>query len=96
MYTVTMEHECGCFKRSEFESEKSFEKQQDAYSYTNIAAELMNEEFCGKHLFVPQKVGDNEFAIRVVENPNAGSCSTGSCGTETLSESSCGTSCGCS
>jgi hypothetical protein len=87
MYTVQMEHQCGCFKRSEFESEKSFEKQQDAYNYANIAAELMNEEFCSKHLFFAQKAEDNMFVIRVAENPNAGGCGT--------SGSSCGTSCGC-
>ncbi len=81
MYTVQMEHECGCFKRSEYESEKSFDKQQDAYNYSNIVAEFMNEEFCTKHLFFAQKTGDNTFLIRVSENPNAGSsCSTGSCG----------------
>jgi len=82
MYTVQMEHQCGCFKRSEFESEKSFEKQQDAYNYANIASELMSEEFCGKHLFFAQKTDDNAFVIRVAENPNASgsSCSTGSCG----------------
>jgi hypothetical protein len=87
MYIVEMEHQCGCFKRSEFESDKSFERQQDAYNYANIAAELMNEEFCGKHLFFAQKTEDNGFVIRVAENPNGSSCGT--------SGGSCGTSCGC-
>lgn len=89
MYTVQMEHECGCFKRSEYASEKSFENQQDAYNYANIVTEFINEEFCGKHLFFAQKSGDNSFMIRVVDNPNA---SGSSCGT---SGGSCGTSCGC-
>jgi hypothetical protein len=81
MYTVQIEHECGCFKRSEFTGEKSFDTQQDAYNYTNIVAELMNDEFCKKHLFFAQKSGDQEFLIRVVDNPNSGSsCSSGSCG----------------
>jgi len=89
MYTVQMEHECGCFKRSEYTNDKSFDKQQDAYNYANILTELMNEEFCTKHLFVAQKTGGNEFVIRVAENPNAGSCSTSSA-------SSCSSgSCGC-
>jgi len=89
MYTVQMEHECGCFKRSEYTNDKSFEKQQDAYNYANIVTELMNEEFCTKHLFVAQRAGDNEFLIRVSDNPNAGSCGTSSA-------SSCSTgSCGC-
>jgi len=81
MYTVQMEHECGCFKRSEYENGKSFDTQRDAYNYSNIVAEFMNEEFCSKHLFVAQRSGENEFLISVSENPNAGgSCSTGSCG----------------
>lgn len=93
MYTVQMEHECGCFKRSEYASEKTFETQQDAYNYSKIAAEFMNEDFCTKHLFFAQKTSDNTFLIRVAENPNTG----GSCGTS--SAGSCSTdggSCGCS
>lgn len=86
MYTVHMEHECGCFKRSEFESNKSFATQKDAYAYANIAAELMNEEFCKSHHFFSQITDENSFVIRVAQNPNAGSCSTGG---------GCGTSCGC-
>ena len=81
MYTVHIEHECGCFKKSEYESEKSFETQKDAYNYSNIVAEFMNEEFCQKHYFFSQKVGDTVFMIRVTDNPNsASSCSSGSCG----------------
>ena len=95
MYTVKMEHECACFKKSEYKSEKSFDNQKDAYSYANILVEFMTEDFCTTHLFFPHKVSENEFLIKVVENPNkAGSCSTGSCGPDD-SDSSCGASCGC-
>lgn len=76
-----MEHECGCFKKSEYESKKSFDNQRDAYNYSNIVAEFMNEEFCTKHMFSAKIVDGNDFVIRVTDNPNAGgSCSTGSCG----------------
>jgi hypothetical protein len=91
MYTVDMERECGCFKRSDFSAHKDFETQKDAYNYANIASEIMNEDFCGKHHFFSQKISENEFVIRVVENPNG---SGGSCGTSS-SSGSCGTSCGC-
>ncbi|CAA6811761.1 MAG: Unknown protein [uncultured Sulfurovum sp.] len=88
MYTVKVAHECGCFKKSEYESEKSFETQRDAYNYSNILAELMNEDFCTKHAFSSNIAGENTFVISVSENPNAGSCGTG--------DSSCSTgSCGC-
>ena len=89
MYTVKMAYECACFKKSDYDSEKSFEKQQDAYNYANIMSEFMNEDFCTTHLFTPQRVSDNEFLIGVSDNPNAGSCGT--------TASSCNTgSCGCS
>lgn len=100
MYTVHIEHQCGCFKKSDYESEKSFENQQDAYNYSNLVAEFMNEDFCQKHLFVAQKTIDDQFVIRVSDNPNAGSCGTGSCDTDTgaaLTDSSCASgNCGCS
>ena len=99
MYTVQMEHECGCFKRSEYASEKSFDNQQDAYKYANIVTEFMNEDFCQKHLFTAYKTEDDQFVIGVSNNPNSGSCSTGSCDTDTgatLTDSSCASgSCGC-
>jgi len=89
MYTVYIEKECSCFKKSEYEREKSFQTQQEAYNYSNILAELMNEEFCSTHLFVSQKMDGDVFLIRVSENPNAGSCGTSS-------SSSCSSgSCGC-
>ncbi|MEA1982179.1 MAG: hypothetical protein U9N39_01440 [Campylobacterota bacterium] len=89
MYTVYMENECGCFKKSEFEKEKSFDTQREAYQYSNALAEHMNEDFCGKHLFVSEKMDGNVFMIRVGDNPNFGSCGTGG-------ESSCSSgSCGC-
>lgn len=96
MYTVKLEHECACFKRSEYKSEKSFDNVQDAHNYANILVEFMTEDFCTTHLFFPQKVSDNEFLIRVVENPNKpGSCSTGSCGPDDSSGSCSTGSCGC-
>ncbi len=96
MYTVTMGHECACFKRSEYDSEKTFENQKDAYNYANILVELMNEEFCSTHLFFPQITHENDFIIGVSENPNAGSsCSTGSCGPSDPTGCETG-SCGCS
>ena len=88
MYTVTMEKECACFKKSEYESEATFDFQKDAYNYANTVIEFMNEDFCTTHLFVGQRTQEDNFVIQVVANPNAGSscstddssCSTGGCG----------------
>ncbi|MEA1879926.1 MAG: hypothetical protein U9N11_04725 [Campylobacterota bacterium] len=88
MYTVKVAHECGCFKKSEYKNEKSFDTQRDAYNYSNILAEFMNEDFCTKHVFSAQRAGERAFVINVSENPNSGSCGT--------TDSSCSTgSCGC-
>jgi len=90
MYAVKMSHECACFKKSDYESEKTFETQRDAYNYANLVTEFMNEDFCSTHLFTTNKTQDNDFIIGVAVNPNAGSCGTGA------SDSSCSTgSCGC-
>lgn len=95
MYTVKMESECACFKKSEYQSEATFDFQKDAYNYASTIIEFMNEDFCTTHLFVGQRTQDDNFVIQVIDNPNAGSsCSTGSCSTES-SASGCGTSCGC-
>ncbi|MDH5464063.1 MAG: hypothetical protein OEW60_00460 [Thiovulaceae bacterium] len=89
MNTVEIEFECGCFKKSDFEKKVSFENQQDAYNYTKIATEIMNEDFCSKHEFVGMRSEDDNFVIRVSDNLNPSSCSTDG-------DSGCSTgSCGC-
>jgi len=94
MYTVQIENECGCFKKSEYESKKSFENQKDAYNYANIVTEFMNEDFCQTHLFTAYKTEDNQFVIGVSNNPKSGSCSTDK--SAALTDSSCASgSCGC-
>ncbi len=96
MNTVEVEFECGCFKRSEYEAKKTFDNQRDAYNYANILVELMNEEFCTKHLFVSQQTIEDNFVICTYDNPNAGSsCGTGaSASASSCSTGSCGP-CGC-
>jgi len=108
MYTVQMEEECGCFKKSEYSNNSSFPTQQEAYQYAQIVSELMNEEFCKKHVFTPEKLADDNFIIRVARNVTfVSGCSTGvSCDTgcgstddwaleNTVDNGSCGSGCGC-
>ena len=87
MYTVQMEKECACFKKSEYENNMSFETQKDAYNYAKIVAEFMNEEFCGQHDFAAHRGDGNYFLISVARNVEAATgvaphitCDTG-CGT---------------
>ncbi len=111
MYTVQMEQECECFKKSEYSNNNTFKTQQDAYNYSNIVAELMNEEFCSQHTFYAQRAEDDNFVIRVAMNATyVSGCSTGvscdvGCGstddwslesTDNANNESCDTGCGCS
>jgi len=60
MTTVTMEKECGCFKRdTNFEVPKSFDDKADALRYAKGMARAMNEKFCGKHTFSATEVDDS-------------------------------------
>lgn len=110
MYTVLMEHECSCFKKSEYTNNNTFKTQQEAYQYANILAEFMNEEFCGQHKFYYEKAQGDNFVIRVAINATyVSGCSTGiscdvGCGstddwtlesTDKSDNNSCGTGCGC-
>ncbi len=110
MYTVQMEQECGCFKKSEYTNNNIFQTQQEAYQYSNVLAELMNEEFCGRHTFYSQRAEGNSFVIRFAINATyVSGCSTGvtcdvGCGstddwtleaTDENNNGSCGTGCGC-
>lgn len=71
MYTVQIQKECKCFKKSEYENTMTFETQKDAYQYANILVELMNEEFCSTHTFSSQRVAEKNFLISVEINLNA-------------------------
>lgn len=68
MYTVQMEKECACFKKSDYSNNNTFETQKDAYNYANTVAEFMNEEFCSKHTFSAQRVEGGNFLINVALN----------------------------
>lgn len=110
MHKVFMQEECSCFLKSEYVGVKEFATQREAYEYSQVLAELMNEEFCKRHLFYSQIAEGNNFIIRVDRNATfVSGCSTGvtcdvGCGstddwkleaTETKDEESCGSGCGC-
>lgn len=81
MFRVQVARECGCFSRSEYQKEKSFEKRDDAILYSEALVELMNEEFCKKHIFSAREVDRGEFVIAVGDRPSGGSgcCGGGHC-----------------
>lgn len=67
MYTVTMEKECGCFKRSNLEASQSFESKDEALIEAQNMIKKMNEEFCQKHNFSVIEDGEN-FIITLAMN----------------------------
>ena len=71
MYTVQMEKECNCFKKSEYKNHMAFKTRQDAYQYATIVAEFMNEEFCNTHIFTAHKGDGHYFLIKVDVNVEA-------------------------
>ncbi|SFV69459.1 hypothetical protein MNB_SM-4-849 [hydrothermal vent metagenome] len=107
MFTVQMQEECSCFKKSEYTNNNTFKTQQEAYQYANIVAEFMNEEFCSQHAFYTERADNDTFIIRVDINATSVSgCSTGvtcdvGCGStddwtlESTDDENCGTGCGC-
>jgi len=64
MYTIKVDKECGCFKKSDYENNVSFESKDAALAQANHMKEDMNENFCGKHHFEVSEDGDN-FIIHV-------------------------------
>lgn len=68
MITVKMEKECGCFKRSDFESSKSFKSKDEALLYAQQMCEDMNETFCSKHRFGVVESGEKEMMITLQMN----------------------------
>jgi len=64
MYNVTIEKQCGCFKRANMPATKSFESRDDALIEAKAWAQDMNETFCKKHAF--DVIEDKEnFIIRL-------------------------------
>jgi hypothetical protein len=58
MYTIEMEKECGCFKKSGFENNLTFETREDMYNKARVLECLMNQQFCMKHFFEAVDYGD--------------------------------------
>jgi len=78
MYKIVVEKECGCFKKSDFENNKQVESKDEALTESLNMVNVMNNDFCGKHEFKLQEVG-NDFVIAFKESTSNGCCG-GGCG----------------
>ncbi|WP_292654142.1 hypothetical protein [Nitratifractor sp.] len=80
MFTVNVEKECSCFRKSDMKNSQIFESKDQALMQAQKMAQKMNEEFCQKHNFSVVETGEH-FTIRVEENrPAGGCCGGGHCG----------------
>lgn len=59
MITIAMEFECGCFKRSGYDSKQTFATKAEAIERAEEMVEDMNESFCGAHNFRVIDKGDD-------------------------------------
>lgn len=78
MFTITVEKECGCFKRSDLQNNLRIASKDDALLKSIEMREHMNDKFCKKHSFKLQEVGDN-FVIAMSDSTSNGCCG-GGCG----------------
>jgi len=78
MFKVTVEKECGCFRKSGIENNKSFDNKDDALIEALNLTKKMNQDFCQKHEFTVNENGNNIF-IAVDERVKSGCCGGGHC-----------------
>jgi len=68
MYTIVIENECSCFKKSGLENNMTFENREDAHMKAKVLECRMNQEFCMKHYFEAVDYGD-KIVIHSVVRP---------------------------
>ena len=79
MYTVNVDKECGCFRRSGLENNVGFESNDDALMKANEMVQHMNNKFFGKHDFNLKEDG-NTFQISMgMPTTTGGCCGGGHC-----------------
>lgn len=79
MFTVNVEKECGCFRRSDLENNVQLESKDEALLLAQNMKNQMNDEFCGKHEFEVAEMG-NSFVIKFAAEPQSSGCCGGGCG----------------
>ncbi|MCO4845262.1 MAG: hypothetical protein KC427_04510 [Sulfurovum sp.] len=68
MYTIEMEKECSCFKKSGHDSTMTFETREDMINKARVLECLMNQQFCMKHFFEAVDYGE-KIIIHSSERP---------------------------
>ncbi len=80
MFKITIDKECGCFKRSDLENNQSFDNADDALIKATSMVGHMNDEFCQKHDFTLSENGTNfSIAMNVPSQAKSECCGGGHC-----------------
>jgi len=76
MFKITVNKECGCFRKSDLKNNQIFTTKDAALIEAIEMAKDMNETFCQKHEFIVKEDGNN-IAILVDERQASGGCCGG-------------------
>ena len=68
MFTIEIEKECSCFKKSGLDKVMEFETREDMYNKARVLECRMNQEFCMKHYFEAVDYGE-KIVIKSSERP---------------------------
>lgn len=81
MHRISVERECGCFRKSDLQNDLMIENKDDALIQAITMTNKMNDEFCGKHEFQVVEQA-NHFLISLKQEPQSHSsgCCGGGCG----------------
>ena len=64
MFKIIVEKECGCFRRSDMQSNTTLESKDEALMKGLEMVNAMNSDFCKKHSFTLEEQGDT-FLIKM-------------------------------
>jgi len=78
MHKIIVENQCGCFKRSDLESDINMSQKDEALTKAIEMKNQMNDEFCGKHNFDLVEHKEN-FVITFAQQKVSGCCGGGHC-----------------
>lgn len=81
MHKIIVEHECGCFRRSNLQNNLELDSKDDALLQALNMKDEMNTTFCGKHDFqVLENAQDFVITFKQATHSHAsGGCCGGAC-----------------
>ena len=79
MHTINIDHVCGCVRRSDLEINSQVESKDEALLKAIKMKDLMNQEFCGKHMFDIEEKENNFHIAFAVAKPSSSCCGGSAC-----------------